>query len=85
MPTLETIINNQNKHQQADITLNNNSIISIVSKIIKLENNKLIEQIGEIKDLSRREINELKAEFIKPNYYCPHIVSYRFQEYKYLY
>ena len=49
--------------------------ISIISKIIKKENLKIINEIAGENNLDDSEKQELIKTFIKPNFYTPYIVN----------
>jgi len=52
----------------------NPSAITLISRIIKLQNTELIDKISEKYKLSSEVEHELKTKFIKVNYYCPNII-----------
>jgi len=73
MPTLEKIIK-YGQHKPKPVS--NNPTLNIVCGIIKMENEKMIDRLAIIKGLTAIETAAIKEEFIKPNYYCPHVVTY---------
>tara|TARA_B100000886_G_scaffold83220_1_gene54226 strand:+ start:321 stop:593 length:273 start_codon:yes stop_codon:yes gene_type:complete len=54
---------------------NNPTSLALISKIIKKENIKIINEISEENGLNKYEKQELLTKFIKPNYYTPYVVN----------
>ena len=79
MTTLSQIRKNKKNNDKLSLFLQTNyenpHPISFISKIIKNENIKLIEQICVEENLDENEKKKLIDKFIKPNYYTPYIVN----------
>lgn len=57
-----------------DQTYKNPSAITLISRMIKKQNQNLINSIADIMNLDDETKEELLEEFIKINYYCPSII-----------
>ena len=60
---------------------NNPSILTLVSRIVKKQNNELIESYGLKHNLSPKEIQRLKTTYIKLNHIYPNVVQRKNREY----
>ena len=59
----------------------NPSILSLVSRIVKKQNNELIDDYGMKHNLSPKEIENLKTNYIKLNHIYPNVVQRKNREY----
>ena len=60
---------------------NNPSILTLVSRIVKKQNNEIIESYGLEHKLSPKEIDHLKKTYIKLNHIYPNVVQRKNREY----
>ena len=59
----------------------NPSMLSLVSRMVKNQNIELIENYGLKNNLSPKEIENLKENYIKLNYIYPNVVQKKNREY----
>lgn len=59
----------------------NPSALTLISRMIKIQNTELIEKIGKEHYLSLNEIEELKRRLIKLNHIYPNVVQKKNREY----
>ena len=59
----------------------NPSILTLVSRIVKKQNNELIESYGLEHNLSPKEIQYLKITYIKLNHIYPNVIQRKNREY----
>ena len=59
----------------------NPSALTLISRMIKIQNTELIEKIGKEHELSLNEIDELKRRLIKLNHIYPNVVQKKNREY----
>ena len=60
---------------------NNPSILSLVSRIVKKQNIELIDSYGLANNLSSKEIQHLKTNYIKLNHIYPNVIQRKNREY----
>ena len=60
---------------------NNPSILSLVSRIVKKQNIDLIDSYGLANNLSSKEIQNLKTNYIKLNHIYPNVIQRKNREY----
>jgi hypothetical protein len=60
---------------------NNPSILSLVSRIVKKQNIELIDSYGLANNLSSKEIQNLKTNYIKLNHIYPNVIQRKNREY----
>ena len=65
----------QNSDMQKQQQYGNPSTISMIAKIIKMQNMMLLSWISKKKKLSKDDEIELFKKFLNVNYYCPDIIS----------
>ena len=79
MTTLTKIRNNKKKNDSYKLYFETNYInpnpISYISKIIKKENIKIINEACNGNNLDEKQKDNLMKKFIKPNFYTPYIVN----------
>ena len=79
MTTLSQIRKNKKENERFMMNFNNNYInptpLALISKTIKQENIKIINQISEDNGLDSLEKKKLLNKLIKPNYYTPYVVN----------
>jgi hypothetical protein len=68
-------VENNKFKQKKHNTYDNPSSLAIISKIIKEENIKIINNISNENGLNKYEKQALLDKFIKPNYYIPYVVN----------
>jgi hypothetical protein len=59
----------------------NPSILSLVSRIVKKQNIELIDKYGTEHNLSPKEIQNLKTNYIKLNHIYPNVIQRKNREY----
>ena len=59
----------------------NPSILSLVSRMVKKQNNELIDNYGMKHNLSPKEIENLKINYIKLNHIYPNVVQRKNREF----
>ena len=60
---------------------NNPSILSLVSRIVKKQNIELIDSYGLANNLSSKEIQNLKTNYIKLKHIYPNVIQRKNREY----
>ena len=81
MSTLKIIRDNK----QAKIEDENNKLLNytfphsatIIARVIKKQNHILLDWIADKKNLSKEQKQELFDKFLKVNYFCPKIVTFK--------
>jgi hypothetical protein len=68
------MLNNKQKYS-------NPSILSLVSRMVKKQNNELIDNYGMKHNLSPKEIENLKINYIKLNHIYPNVVQRKNREF----
>ena len=67
-------------HEELNNNYNNSTSLSIIVKLIKTENIKIINEISKEKGINNCERQLLINKFIKPNYYTPYVVNSEIKE-----
>jgi len=84
MTTLSQIRKNKEQNTRFNMELQQNyqnpTALSLISKIIKKENIKIINKISKENDLDIKQKEELLNTYIKPNYYIPYVVNSQTKE-----
>ena len=62
-------------------TYSNPSILTLVSRMVKMQNIELINKYGRINDLSPKTIQKLKTNHIKLNHIYPNVIQRKNREY----
>lgn len=60
---------------------NNPSVLTLISRIVKKQNNELIDDYGMEHNLSPKEIENLKKNYIKLNHIYPNVIQRKNREY----
>jgi len=58
----------------------NPSIITLLSRMVKYQNNELLERFGQNYNYTDKEINDLKQTYIKLNHIYPNVVQKKNRE-----
>ena len=79
MTTLSQIRKNKEENERFLMNYYNNytnpTSLGLISRMIKKENIKIINQISKEEGLDEKERRELLNKFIKPNFYTPYVVN----------
>lgn len=79
MTTLSQIRKNKEQNTRLNEELQKNyqnpTALSLISKMIKKENIKIINKMSKENDLDIKQKEDLLNTFVKPNYYIPYVVN----------
>jgi hypothetical protein len=59
----------------------NPSIITLMSRMVKYQNNELLERFGQNYNYTNKQIDDLKKKYIKLNHIYPNVVQKKNREY----